>query len=267
LGICAATAYNHLKRHGLAGSMPQRAKPHPLLPLLEPIKLDYVSGLTVQQVADKYASSYTSILGLLRRYAANLIRGYDTRHQFRAMPQRCANPVEHDRAVNLSYSRRNYWADPEAARRKQREWRDANPRAVREYTRAWIEKNRERVRAICRNRRALVKGAPGSHHHTDIERIHDLQGGCCAYCGCPVDLRAKGGSHVDHIHPLSRGGSNWPVNLAVTCPPCNSRKGDRTLEEFFATEGGNLNVNYEYLRHTRFLVWGDRTDETQGRCK
>jgi 5-methylcytosine-specific restriction endonuclease McrA len=38
--------------------------------------------------------------------------------------------------------------------------------------------------------------------------------------------------HVDHKQPVSRGGSNWPENLAVTCPTCNLRKSDKTEAEF-----------------------------------
>jgi 5-methylcytosine-specific restriction endonuclease McrA len=32
---------------------------------------------------------------------------------------------------------------------------------------------------------------------------------------------------VDHVIPLSRGGSNWPTNLVCACGQCNSRKCDK----------------------------------------
>lgn len=31
---------------------------------------------------------------------------------------------------------------------------------------------------------------------------------------------------VDHVHPLSRGGTNHPLNLVGACEPCNSTKAD-----------------------------------------
>jgi 5-methylcytosine-specific restriction endonuclease McrA len=51
---------------------------------------------------------------------------------------------------------------------------------------------------------------------------------CCQYCG------TKGTSFdltLDHILPLSRGGTTSPENLVVACFACNQRKGDRTPEE------------------------------------
>ncbi len=46
----------------------------------------------------------------------------------------------------------------------------------------------------------------------------------CAYCG-------RRGDTVDHITPKSQGGTEDESNLVACCKRCNSRKGDRTLEE------------------------------------
>jgi 5-methylcytosine-specific restriction endonuclease McrA len=42
----------------------------------------------------------------------------------------------------------------------------------------------------------------------------------CAYCGQPAE-------HLDHIVPLSRGGTNHRSNLQALCSTCNLSKGDR----------------------------------------
>lgn len=47
----------------------------------------------------------------------------------------------------------------------------------------------------------------------------------CAYCGSDAD-------HVDHIHPISKGGSNEDDNLTAACATCNISKGDRLLSEW-----------------------------------
>ncbi len=48
----------------------------------------------------------------------------------------------------------------------------------------------------------------------------------CAYCG-RGDLPLT----IDHIIPRSRNGEDSWENLVAACLPCNSKKGDRTLEE------------------------------------
>jgi 5-methylcytosine-specific restriction endonuclease McrA len=49
-----------------------------------------------------------------------------------------------------------------------------------------------------------------------------LQNDMCAYCRC--ELKSKG--HVDHITPVSKGGSNNRSNLQILCGSCNSKKHD-----------------------------------------
>lgn len=52
----------------------------------------------------------------------------------------------------------------------------------------------------------------------------------CAYCREP--LQADPPWHVEHVTPIARGGSGLLSNLAPSCPPCNSRKGTKTAEEY-----------------------------------
>ena len=57
----------------------------------------------------------------------------------------------------------------------------------------------------------------------------------CAYCHTAATSTNRW--EIDHIVPRSRGGSDRPSNLALSCHACNSAKGDRTAEEF-----GHLDV-------------------------
>lgn len=87
------------------------------------------------------------------------------------------------------------------------------------------------------NRRARQRSAPGSHNVTDVQRQYKSQKGKCYYCFKKLS-QGKKAYHVDHIIPLSRGGSNDPSNLVITCPSCNLSKKDKLPHEW--PEGGRL---------------------------
>lgn len=47
----------------------------------------------------------------------------------------------------------------------------------------------------------------------------------CHYCPAPATT-------VDHLRPVSRGGTDHKSNLVAACSDCNGSKGDRTPAEF-----------------------------------
>lgn len=138
----------------------------------------------------------------------------------------------------LRQHRMNRWRNPEvrehlralaaAQRKKHREKLNAknrenyekNKEQRREYARAHKAKNREAYAARQRNRIARQRAAEGTHTAEDIKRIYKAQKGKCACCKKVVGSKYQ----VDHIQPLARGGSNWPANLQILCPPCNNKK-------------------------------------------
>jgi 5-methylcytosine-specific restriction endonuclease McrA len=126
----------------------------------------------------------------------------------------------------------------DAAHRKKRRaackaWREATPEYQKERLAAWQAANPERVRAHTRNRSALKRNAEGRHTAEDIQRIYKAQGGRCVCCKTKVGDKY----HVDHIQPLSKGGSNWPANLQILCGPCNIRKLDKDPIEHMQSLG------------------------------
>ena len=54
------------------------------------------------------------------------------------------------------------------------------------------------------------------------------QHGHCYWCGSKVGQHC----HVDHVIPLSKGGSNGPENIVISCVACNLRKYDKLPQEF-----------------------------------
>lgn len=120
-----------------------------------------------------------------------------------------------------------YAANKEAALAKNREWRERNLEQHRELCRRWARENPLATRAITAKRRALKNSAEGMYTEADIERMLVGQSGLCACCGEQLRM-----FHVDHIVPISKGGTNWPDNLQLLCPPCNISKGDKLPDEF-----------------------------------
>lgn len=84
----------------------------------------------------------------------------------------------------------------------------------------WRATNPEAKRALDHARRARLRSAEGRYRTEDVRRIFAAQKGRCAYCKTSI----KSAYDVDHITPISRGGSNWPRNIQLTCEPCNQRK-------------------------------------------
>lgn len=118
-----------------------------------------------------------------------------------------ANNVEKTAETN----RLRYAANKEYFSRKNREWREAH-------------KEDQCLRG--RLNKARRRGAPGVFGKEDIQRIAFSQKNRCAYCQC----RLVKNRHIDHIIPVSKGGSNWPRNLQLLCAPCNQSKKDKMPE-------------------------------------
>lgn len=85
-------------------------------------------------------------------------------------------------------------------------------------------------RQYAATRRASIRSVGHLGHYTavDAKLLWLLQDGLCLYCSRPLEDRG----HIDHMTPLSRGGSNHPSNICWACVSCNLSKGQRTAEEF-----------------------------------
>ena len=70
------------------------------------------------------------------------------------------------------------------------------------------------------------------NYRTQRHRLYGEQEGVCNGCDTHFLFRVM---EVDHILPLSRGGTDHPNNLQVLCPGCNRSKGDKTMAEWRAT--------------------------------
>lgn len=112
-----------------------------------------------------------------------------------------------------------------------RRWRQENPERRRENRRKWAKANPEKVAAIGQRRRARQRQAPA-----ELVMLADLlieQAYACYLCGLPINPEPKypdaPSASVDHVIPLSRGGSGLRENLRAAHLGCNVAKGDRLL--------------------------------------
>lgn len=132
------------------------------------------------------------------------------------------------REERIAYSRAYREANAESVRESQKAYRIANPEKRKAAQKAWKEAHPEQVRAHNRNYQARKSGAEGSHSSADIESQLARQNNRCFWCGCGLADEY----HVDHVMPLSLGGTNWPSNLVVSCPTCNLKKKDKHPADF-----------------------------------
>lgn len=149
-----------------------------------------------------------------------------------------------------------YRANSDRAKSTKAEWYSKNRESAKAACRArwakyrsdpvWVEKERSRKRQEMRDhperavasdnaRRARMKNAEGKVTAADINRILKSQSSKCVYCKASL----KDGYEVDHIIPISKGGSNWPTNIQCLCRNCNRTKSAK-CPIAFANEKGML---------------------------
>lgn len=157
-------------------------------------------------------------------------------------------------ATDKAYYERN----KEKSLASSKAWREANKESVSVYIKAYRIANKEKIAATNkalyeatrehrldyykkwkaenkhirsehqRNRRAKKKNSVGQHTSNDIKNIMEFQKGKCACCLKSI----KNSYQVDHIIPLSKGGSNSKYNLQLLCAPCNLFKRAKDPIEF-----------------------------------
>ncbi len=130
--------------------------------------------------------------------------------------------------------REYYCKNKESINKKGQIWAKNNKSKVAVMARLWRENNRDKVRLNNRNRKKKIILADGTHSIQDVHRIYAMQRGFCAACYKKLNDKEY---HVDHIYPLSLGGSNWPSNIQILCPACNMSKGAKAPEDFYSERG------------------------------
>lgn len=112
----------------------------------------------------------------------------------------------------------------------------------RAYKRSWAKENDAKVRAARHNYEARRAGAEGELTPALVELIFEVYGSACLVCGTTEKI------HIDHVVPLSLGGSNLPTNLQPLCEFHNKSKRNRSSADYrpfvfdFAFEENGVNI-------------------------
>jgi 5-methylcytosine-specific restriction endonuclease McrA len=110
-------------------------------------------------------------------------------------------------------------------------WYEKHKDAIKTKVSEYRKKNPEKVRALNQSRRGLER--TGKLSPDIIERLLAIQKGLCVCC------RKKLGKdfHLDHIIPLSLGGSNTDENMQLLKAKCNLQKNAKHPVDFMRERG------------------------------
>ena len=193
-----------------------------------------------------------SVLLMSRKHATEL--GKSRYRTGRLCPQghRAERYTSTGNCVACGYENKKRWeaANPEKITNYSKEYYDHNRDSLLPKSRAWHAKNKDRHRALNKRwhaanpearrihqskRRARRKACAGNFTPAQIRELFAKQREKCVFCLISI----KQSYHIDHIMPLSRGGSNGIGNIQLLCPICNQRKYAKD-PLVFARENGRL---------------------------
>lgn len=134
--------------------------------------------------------------------------------------------------LKKNYKKSYYLKNKAEIRKKVSAHYESNKERIRAAVSEWKRNNPKKVLAMIHTRRSRKAGG-GRHTLKDVLCILEAQKGKCAVCRCFVGKKYQ----IDHIMPISKGGSNFPSNLQVVCGSCNMRKSSKDPIDFMREVG------------------------------
>jgi len=109
-------------------------------------------------------------------------------------------------------------------------WAKNNREIINKASRKYYYKNREKHMILTKNRRAKAKNAEGSFTEQEWENLKKEYNYKCAICKNTEPFNQfRKYLTIDHIIPLSKGGTNYITNIQPLCFVCNSIKKDKGI--------------------------------------
>ena len=130
-----------------------------------------------------------------------------------------------------------------------KEYRENNKEHYKDLFKKYYENNKDKYKEYNHKRRALKVGNGGSYTKSqwlDTLEYFDYK---CAYTGECI----KHSCHVEHIVPISKGGTSYIWNLVPSTASANLSKQNRDMEEWYREQEyfceERLNKIYEYQKY------------------
>lgn len=148
---------------------------------------------------------------------------------------KCLNCYEEiaERRSDAKYCNRScesrYWSNNniDKVRKSSKNWRERNPELSYKRIKHWQQnKGKDKVRRYTHNRRVKKYNNGGSHTLKQFKTLVEALNNVCPCCYEKKKLT------IDHIVPLSQGGSDYISNIQPLCISCNSRKGTKSTIYF-----------------------------------
>lgn len=151
---------------------------------------------------------------------------------------------QHHKNKEVYYAKAKEWKakNPEKVKRLKKEWDSRNVQQNPEYHREKYQKrfagvsveekkaiiaqwrengDKDNAKAHRQKRRAIERGTQVEHIRPSV--VMERDGYICYLCGVNLRLTLEL-IHIEHLIPLSRGGTHTYDNVAVSCANCNQRK-------------------------------------------
>jgi CRISPR/Cas system Type II protein with McrA/HNH and RuvC-like nuclease domain len=133
--------------------------------------------------------------------------------------------------VAKKYAKNYYYKNKKEKLKKTKEWMNKNSEYIKKYKSNFKHRNYFSHRStLIKNRNKIGLGMNHKEHATKLFWIWIKQKGRCAYTGTKLQFDST--THLDHIIPVSKGGTNHPSNLQFVSSVANQAKSNLTHDEF-----------------------------------
>lgn len=157
-----------------------------------------------------------------------------------------------NKELRREYSRKYSQENKEWEKERRRRARKANPELYRESFRRWKENNPEKMKA--HKKRDYEKNSEAYKMRSLKYRQQRKQQGMfefsiedwreilkefnnkCAYCGANGEEGLRKGLQLEHVVPITAGGTYEKSNIVPACPSCNLSKHNKSLQEWYPTK-------------------------------